>query len=709
MSHLEMEDARRASAPSLTGSGRPALRAGSAGASLASYESDRRIRRRGRGRRGGSDGRGSDGRASDGRLSSGGGSYSSTFLDTDEASPRRRLEDEVSWSQRTGHLSIISSISDMSALEMASQSQSTVRPVHEFDNGSERSEFWEQEPSDEVLQVLVEGKLSKKDKHGKLHFWNASAVMQSVQWDLNIERETTMVSRFLSRPLLDTCRIDWVICLTYVSGPICSALFMGPCCSDASILYEPATTVFAVWVWTLAARFGSRPNRTMAVVMLSRFLTVIPAYIEMPLWLSGILLGFSVSGDVLFVYFAFMGRSFGDVSELGWRTAILLSLRQLSEWLYYTVSSTPTEWLPLARSAAILFCILLPSYCLLKAPRVYRKFPLPTTQKQFLKGFHPKGRCRVLLYLGAATVLNAPSRIAGEAGFLEWRFRQEHFFLFLGPYRLMLGMACTVMVVITGSAMLFCYDISQTLIKGFACLSLAPIAIRCALMLEHDVTTPEESLFVDGVALFSFALDVMQRIATTMAIISVVGSRWRMCVYVAFITCFSGAARALAAWHLNLRMGEEFPLETSKPASVLAENVVIVVAVPLVLESILRVFALFYYDMEASAMLWTKRQKRICRMFDRISFKKRKKKQNAFLQPILEPVSLLLDARDELLEGEMIDVSEQQEVNVSTAEDEAGLLGLMRRTSGPDLDRLEVIEDNSASEETTNDWEYDEV
>mmetsp|Transcript_32811 Transcript_32811/g.73019 ORF Transcript_32811/g.73019 Transcript_32811/m.73019 type:complete len:1826 (+) Transcript_32811:2-5479(+) len=692
MSMLEMEDTeRRATAPSLQGS-REAAQRYMSGASWSSDNSVLGSRRRRNWKR-----------------------HANGAQDADEItnSKGRHSDDaEASWSQKSGVLSVISSMSDLSALEMSSQSQSTVYPIYEYDRGSEMMEYWEQEPTDEVLQVLVEGKLAKRTHHGRLRFQSANAVMQAVQWDLNIERETTHVSRFLSRPFFDTCRIDWVICLTYISGPVCSALFMGPCCSAASTLYEPATTVFAVWAWTLAARWGRRPNRTMAVVMLSRFLTVIPAYIEMPLWLSGILLGFSVSGDVLFVYFAFMGRSFGDVSQLGWRTGLLLSLRQLMEWLFYSVSSTPDEWMPYARVAAIIFCILLPSYCLLKAPRVYRKFPLPTTQKQFLRGIHPGGRCRVLLYLGASSILKSSTRISGEAGFIEWRMRQEHTFLTLAPYRLVAGGTLFLSVFLLGCALIFCYDISQTMIKGFACLSLAPVAIRCAVMLEFNVSTFAESSVVDLVTLFSYALESAQTLGTTMAVIAVVGSRWRMCVFVAFITCLSGVTRAGNALHLTFRMQEEFPLQTTQSKEVLARNLVMVAIVPLVCESILRIFSIFYYDQEASAMLWTKRQRRICRMFDKISFKKRKGKQHALLQPILEPVSLLLDARDELMEGEVMDVAEAQEH--ADVDEEAGALGLMTRASGRDVleaaagspreDHESVTEDDEA-----DDWQLETV
>jgi len=483
-----------------------------------------------------------------------------------------------------------------------------------FMSGDEKEEMevLEQECTEEVLQFLVEGKMAKAGSK----YPAAPAVLEAVQWDLDLAKERHKVTWLLAIPMFDAIFIDWIIAWAYATGPIMTSLFLSQCCVTAFPIIEPLVQTVAVLVWTWAARHIRKPNRLLVVVLFSRLTCILPAIFGAPAWTGGVLLGISTAGDSLFIYFNFMGKQRGDISRLGGRTGFLVVLRKTCEWLYFAFTELKGDNLFTARVVAVIFFVLIPGVCVWFAPQAYKRFTLPTAQKQFMMGLRWDGRCRVLLYLGLANVVKNLYFIAERPGFLEWRMREKYPPEAVWIYGVYIGLSSALVITLFANLFDRFADYTMTWLKAFAFFSLCPAFIRIWGMRYLKPNTSIEAVYSDIVSLASLTLESVQLLATTMAFVATVGSRWRLTVFTCVTTAASGLARAFSTWIYMWSTGDSEPLRVEKEPDTIARECFMIALVPCILECIFRIMGIFYFDMEATAMLWTRRQQKIALFLD---------------------------------------------------------------------------------------------
>merc|ERR1712136_53648 len=288
---------------------------------------------------------------------------------------------------------------------------------------ADEEEFLRQAVDETVLQRLVEAKLTITSMTGASAA-SAETLLAGVKWTLEMARENYAVTRFLGHCFLDIPLIDWIICANYVIGP-CARLIVPT--EKFSIFTHPDVelkvlnnealvgslmTSFAVIFWTVMCMFV-KPNRLMFTVILIRVL--IPLLLVMPKDHSGSMYvvhcgyNFITAGDIILIFFGFMGKAQGDMAKLAAVTGLLITLRQSVDAVSSkAASATVSAGGGVALAVWVLISIM--GVLILWAPVSYHNFRLPSIWEQ-LKNL---GKRRVLVFVGLATVADGIFTVLDE-------------------------------------------------------------------------------------------------------------------------------------------------------------------------------------------------------------------------------------------------------------------------------------------------------
>jgi len=471
-----------------------------------------------------------------------------------------------------------------------------------------------QELQEEKIQRIVEARLAITSITGA-GARGASPLLDRVKWELECATEKGL-PQLLGKPFLGISLIDWVISAAFITGPVFTAALtpvsvVAPTPSDlvgvALNLVEPLVQAVAVLGWTCASMFVA-PNRLMCVVLIVRWLLLVPLLLAAPATVLAATRALVGSGDVVFIYFNFMGQAVGDTTKLALRTATLMALRGVSEALYLPVASNGVVIRVFIVIVLGFAMSILSPLILTQAPAAYRDFRLPGFCEQLLEV--PKKR--VLVMLAGAMMARSLAFVPSEA-FLAWR-AAEGMSLGWNTYSVssqsvLLAGGTLAGVAALGLAIRMYPDATSFFVKAFACFSVSPVALRCWGMLQVG----ENYLENDNLTALGFgtsALDGLVSMATAVAILATVGSRWRFIVYTALTACMCSVGQALSFVFVWAMSGMAKPLQTHN-ATGLAQQLLLLATIAGALELVCRLGAALAIDRESTAALWTPFQSKL--------------------------------------------------------------------------------------------------
>lgn len=410
--------------------------------------------------------------------------------------------------------------------------------------------------------------------------------------------------------------IDWLVSFAFISGPLVSAVFMGevyagnPLKEVTNYSYGcamPVAEFFGVLAWTFAA-MHIPPRRLMAAVVLSRFLLAVPSIIEVSPLVGGLSLGAITAGDMVFIYFNFMGKSVGDISRLATRMGFLIGLQKSCKFLFMPL--TECIWgVRVAMAFLVAVLCLAVSLVLMKAPASYSNFCLPN----FRAKLRDIRRIRVLMLLGLATIMRGLTYVP-EMTFIVWHEKNPSFWRPLKDYYLLDALVAALLPVLLALVLNSVPNVGVMIVKAVACLSLPCNIVICCLAMVDAKNVTDLSVSFDMIIVLSKAIESFFVMASAVVVLATVGSRWRFAVYTCVVTALTALVRGVSFWILWPPTGEASPLEAAKSPKVLANQFFLASAVVCFAEFICRAFAFLFFDTEATSMWWTARQSKIVRL-----------------------------------------------------------------------------------------------
>jgi hypothetical protein len=344
---------------------------------------------------------------------------------------------------------------------------------------------------------------------------------------------------------------------------------------------------------------------------------------DIPFVFFAVFVGFIQSGDIVLVFYAFMGQSTGDISKLAVRTGLMLALRQGSMWLFLPLQDTTTIFAASIGFMGVVSCVIFP-LLILKAPASYKDFKLPDICNQVVS--LPKLRCPLLIGLSNALrgLTYAPSLV-----FIVWRAGAPR------PDTFQAYITITMLATLLTPALLAILMIqlpktAVTIVKVFSCFSFPVIAFRCWPMLEVAHAS-EMVLFIDAMSVVSVVLDILYQMASSVTLVSTLGSRWRFAVFMVIMTSMTSLTEAMSYGSLFFVPSEsvedrlradrfsvmDMKLEELMHPEHLTTNLLMWSMVPCLPEMICRVLAFRYFDQEFLPMLWTTRNQKMERLLHR--------------------------------------------------------------------------------------------
>jgi len=462
----------------------------------------------------------------------------------------------------------------------------------------DEEEFLHQEITEAEVQARVE-----RVFHERGSVKNAAGLLEEVEWDMEIARERGAVSKRLGCRIFGAPVMDWIICMSYITGPLIAALPIS-LYSEESLCYfvvDPVTQALSLIVWTFFARYCS-PNRLMAVANLSRLILLALPILKVGPYAAAVAVGLLAPADYLFIFYSFMGSSVGDIAKLAIRTGFILAVREEWEWVFkgsefnYKVEDT------ILGVAAILFSIL-PAIALLNAPKLYREFRVPTFEFSWI------WKLRFLQLLGLGCLLQSLSHVSDTA--LPTLRQTAPFHLddrmdyFLG-----LGVVTLVPIVFLALVLRRTPSYAMVVIKGLACFSMPAVLLRC--WAQYEINHSVELTFTLDVFIYtSAALGSISVYAVAVSVLATVGSRWRFVTYTAVFGVLSNLGRVLSYVIISFSTGEVDPLNGTWLPQDLAWKLFYVALPPCALATVLRASAFLFFDKEATSMLRTTRQRRL--------------------------------------------------------------------------------------------------
>jgi len=329
--------------------------------------------------------------------------------------------------------------------------------------------------------------------------------------------------------------------------------------------------------------------------------------VDAPVFLAKIGVGTIFAGDSLFVYFGFMGYAVGDISKLAIQTGLLMTLRKTTCEFLFVPMQTASKDVRMALAVPASLIIIVVSAALLKAPTAYRKFKLPSFKGQF----RGAKRLRVLVLLGLGSVLRGFSYGPGMVAInlcVQGSFSNDQ----LAQYCLLFALATATAPICFAVIFKGFPNASMIIVKAFACFSLPSVALRVWAMAQFNPFT-EPTGNLDVVLALSEAFDTLSFTATAVAILMVVGSRWRFIVYICVVGALSALTQSSSFWLLDKIGGVTFPVSPYVQQEDLAQRLGLFAFVPCCLDFICRFMAFFFFNREAVSVSWTWRQSALAR------------------------------------------------------------------------------------------------
>jgi len=487
------------------------------------------------------------------------------------------------------------------------RSLATLLPLPEQSQKRPAEEFLVQESSEQEVQLRVESRLNQ----GLVS--SAPALLEEVEWGLQMAKETDKWAVRLGRPTGGAILIDWVLAAVYTSGPVVSVVLSSlggyANTSERASGMQSVFEASFILLWAFASRVV-KPNKLMIVGLGVRLLAIIPGMMELPVWVVAAILGFVASADPPFAYFNFMGSAVGDVAKLSVRTGLLMALRKAAESLGSTIAEEK-HMRELFKDLAVpllLVFVFAPMFVLLHAPIPYHEFRLPVFDFRWVvrQKFLP------LLFVGQMMVQFV---YAIQVGVLQVRA--------LSPYPWYLyGVLTAVQFVCIIGCGIFAMGLPTSaiiLVRAFACFSLPSVVLQAFLLMEANGA---EALltYVDGAIVWCYALDAIAAFACGAAVASTAGTRWRFATFICAESVLGNLARAASPCILNLAVGFEWSPDSITEAMLrgssqrsLAARLFDAAYVPCLLEVLVMVLASAFLEREATGQLWTWRQRRLVR------------------------------------------------------------------------------------------------
>lgn len=318
-----------------------------------------------------------------------------------------------------------------------------------------------------------------------------------------------------------------------------------------------------------------------------------------------------------------MGQSTGDISKLAVRTGLMLALRQGSMWMFLPLQDPTNLFAAGVGTIGVVSCCVIP-LLMCYAPKAYQDFKLPNICPQVAS--LPKIRCPLLI--GASNVLRgltyAPSLV-----FMVWRAGAPR------PDTFQAYISLTVLATMLTPALLAILmrqlpKTAVTIVKVFSCFSFPVIAFRCWPMLEVAHAS-NMVLFIDAMSVVSVVLDILYQMASSVTLVSTLGSRWRFAVFMCIMTSLTSLTQAISYCSLffvpsesvedRLRADEfsvmDMKLEELMHPEHLTTNLMVWSMLPCIPEMFCRVLAFRYFDQEFLPMLWTSRNQKMERLLTR--------------------------------------------------------------------------------------------
>lgn len=460
------------------------------------------------------------------------------------------------------------------------------------------TEFLWQEVAEVDMQIKVEQMFTIK---GRVE--SAGALLEEVEWELQLARETCASARFLGKRIFNAPLMDWTICLCYMSGPLVAALPIIQY-SEVALCYfvvDPVTQAVSLVVWTALARHFS-PNKLMACACLSRLVLLALPLISAGPWTCAAAVGLIVPSDYLFIYYSFMGSSVGDIAKIAVRTGLVLAIHEEWEWVFKGASVGEHAQETIALSAAILFS-LLPALALWKAPKLYREFRIPSFEFSWIL------KLRFLQFLGLGCLIQSLAFVSQSAVPVlrqTYPYHLEH----RQMYFIALGLATLVPIAILALVLQRSYSYAMVIVKGLACFSLPAVVLR--VWAHYEINHAASlTMGLDVLIFVSTSLGALSVFAVAVSVLATVGSRWRFVSYTALFGVLSNVGRVLSFFMVWWKTGHADPLNSSYRPQQLAWELLVVTVPPCFVATAFRIASFCYFDKEATSMLRTSLNRRL--------------------------------------------------------------------------------------------------
>mmetsp|Transcript_34332 Transcript_34332/g.92978 ORF Transcript_34332/g.92978 Transcript_34332/m.92978 type:complete len:1286 (-) Transcript_34332:171-4028(-) len=522
----------------------------------------------------------------------------------------------------------------------------SLRADDEMVEAMEEREFIRKEVDDEAIEEAVEELVRMETTGaGQSGWWCreppcAQDVLAVTQWNAMTDGEFDepmrvspaepfcglfkCLTKFLTKWLAGkSCtglkRIDLFIVLHYITAPLLQALCIAQLPRQDLNRWPKVlgsfVLPFAIVFWTKLSMFLD-PNRVMACAVILRvpvlFASTLLAHFS---WspssigarlLLFVVLNFLAGADQIFVFYNFMGAAVGDTSKLALRMGMCSGILGATAFFGQVAVTKAVSVLPiLPGGIAPLSCLglLVDVFFAIAytcAPAPYREFCLPDWDLKAMM-IHRK----TLKYIAANIVLGAVTDpgISGSAVMI-WRTATtpfaDHSFLGAkagGIYAWLMPLLLAVMVIVWSYILYRAPDHSLSLVKAGAFLLVPPGLLRGVMVLciknnDSSVTA------VDCLFILSLFLDVIRSTCIYVALLSVVGSRWRFVSFMTVALFF----RQLLGCFVNLVVTVLFGYDELESYTFALRWMPVLVFFSL-LQALFSIGGFFCFDRESSALL----------------------------------------------------------------------------------------------------------
>jgi len=465
-------------------------------------------------------------------------------------------------------------------------------------------EFLHQEASEAEMQALVDAKLASCNPRC------AADIIEEVEWERELSQEKGCLTRALGRMVFGAPILDWIICMSYISGPLVAALASGHAHlgqEHAASVERPCAEAVALLAWTLAACIAP-PNLLMAAALLARLMPLALPFFDAPAWFVALALGVVGPSDYLFLYYSFMGSSVGDVARLAIRTGFIMAVREQWEPLLVLLTRSPRAVeLSLIVQFALLLAIL-PALSMLQAPKLYKVFRVPGLSLSWMR------KLRFLMFFGVAAVLEAFAHTS-SAAVLTLRRMQPFDLEWAQAYCFFLAVATAGPMLLLARVLRRFPSYAVVAVKAFACWSLPSTVLQCWAQAEVDRARYLVHE-LDALIFTSTVVGALAVYAGAVAVLATVGSRWRFVSYACVVGILSHLARAASFMMVDSIFGEGV-LEGDISHAFAAQFArrLLIIALPACGSALLfRLLAFAYFEQEATGMLNTQMNRDLVRL-----------------------------------------------------------------------------------------------